>query len=222
MNRRSEIVTTRAASIETYVDGSGPAVVVIPSYGRDGGEDFDPLSAALVDAGYRVLRPQPRGIARSAGPMTGVGFDDMAHDIAAVILAAASGKTVAPEVNTAPMRAGDLSLPDDERLAALRLAFFAPGQDASIWLAGWYPDTLAMQVDCVQHADVARYRGADSAPVFEIIAALDPFHRRDEWADPRTSYGERITSTVIADASHALFPEQPDAVSAAIVGYLRK
>ena len=65
MNRRSEIVTTRAASIETYVDGSGPAVVVIPSYGRDGGEDFDPLSAALVDAGYRVLRPQPRGIARS-------------------------------------------------------------------------------------------------------------------------------------------------------------
>ncbi|HUE34957.1 MAG TPA: hypothetical protein VMQ38_19240 [Mycobacterium sp.] len=51
MNRRSEIVTTRAASIETYVDGSGPAVVVIPSYGRDGGEDFDPLSAALVDAG---------------------------------------------------------------------------------------------------------------------------------------------------------------------------
>jgi hypothetical protein len=68
--------------------------------------------------------------------MTGVGFDDMAHDIAAVILAAASGKTVAPEVNTAPMRAGDLSLPDDERLAALRLAFFAPGQDASIWLAG--------------------------------------------------------------------------------------
>jgi len=34
------------------------------------------------------------------------------------------------------MRAGDLSLPDDERLAALRLAFFAPGQDASIWLAG--------------------------------------------------------------------------------------
>jgi hypothetical protein len=79
-----------------------------------------------------------------------------------------------------------------------------------------------MQVDCVQHADVARYRGANSAPVFEIIAALDPFHRRDEWADPRTSYGERITSTVIADASHALFPEQPDAVSAAIVGYLRK
>jgi hypothetical protein len=30
---------------------------------------------------------------------------------------------------------------------------------------------------------------------------------------------ERITSTVIAGASHALFPEQPDAVAAAIIGY---
>jgi hypothetical protein len=47
--------------------------------------------------------------------------------------------------------------------------------------------------------------------VFEIIAALDPLHRRNEWADLRTRYGERITSTVIYDASHALFPEQPDA-----------
>ena len=232
-------------------------MVIIPSYGRDGGEDFDLLSAALVDAGYQVLRPQPRGIAGSFGPMTGVGFDDMAHDIAAVIgaladgpavvlghtfgnfvaratavhhrdkvaaviLAAASGKTVAPEINSAPMRAGDLSLPDHERLAALRLAFFAPGHDASIWLSGWYPDTLAMQVDCVRHADVARYRGAGSAPVFEVIAALDPFHQRNEWADLRTRYGDRITSAVIDDASHALFPEQPGAVAAAITSYLRK
>jgi hypothetical protein len=52
----------------------------------------------------------------------------------------------------------------------------------------------------------ARYRGAGTAPVFEIFAALDPFHRCNEWADLRTRYGERITSTVINDASHALFP----------------
>ena len=74
MNRHSEIITTGPVSIETYVDGdgNGPDVVVLPSYGRDGGEDFDPFSAALAEAGYRVLRPQPRGTARSAGPMTGV------------------------------------------------------------------------------------------------------------------------------------------------------
>jgi len=56
-------------SIETYADGgNGPDVVILPSYGRDGGADFDPLTAALAGAGCRVLRPQPRGIAKSAGP----------------------------------------------------------------------------------------------------------------------------------------------------------
>ncbi|OBG24665.1 alpha/beta fold hydrolase [Mycobacterium sp. 852002-51057_SCH5723018] len=255
MTRHSQIVTAAEVSIETYVDGDGPALVIIPSYGRGGGADFDALTATLVEAGYRILRPQPRGVARSVGPMSAVTFEDLAGDIAAVIdqladgpavvlghafgnfvaraaavhhpdnvaaviLAAASGSTVAPDVKVAPMRAGDPSLSDATRLAALRLAFFAPGHDASIWLTGWYPDTLAMQADCVDRADVPRYWGAGNAPVFEIIAALDPFHHRDEWGDLHERYGARVTTTVIEHASHALFPEQPDAVAKVILGYL--
>jgi hypothetical protein len=60
MTRRSETIAAGASSIETYVDGQGPAVVIIPSHGQDGGKDFDLVSDALVDAGYRVLRPQSR------------------------------------------------------------------------------------------------------------------------------------------------------------------
>jgi pimeloyl-ACP methyl ester carboxylesterase len=258
MARSSEIVTAGEATIETYVDGSGPDVVLLPSYGRDGGDDFDPLTAALAGAGYRVLRPQPRGIARSAGPMTGVTLGEQADDVArvldqlgrgpavilghaygnfiarvlatshpgkvaAVILAAASGHTVAPEVNAAPLRAGDPGLPEDERLAALRLAFFAPGHDPSAWLAGWYPRTLAIQHASVTTAGTAvkRYWAAGTAPVLEIIAALDPFHQRNEWPDLRSELGSRVTTTVIEDASHALFPEQPAAVAHAVTGYLK-
>ena len=66
-----------------------------------------------------------------------------------------------------------------------------------------------MQVDCVHRADIDRYWGAGTAPVFEIIAALDPFHRRDEWDDLRSRYGDRVTSVVIDDASHALSPNSP-------------
>jgi len=255
MSRHSEIVTVGATSIETYVDGAGPAVVIIPSYGRDGGDDFEPFTAALVDAGYRVLRPQPRGIGKSTGPMADVALDDLGDDVAhvidqlgdgpaavlghafgnfvartvatnhpervaAVILAAAAGRTVPAEINSAPMRAGDLTLPDAERLAALRLAFFAPGHDASIWLTGWYPDTLKMQVASVDEVDVNRYWAAGTAPIFEIIAALDPFHQKDQWGDLRTQLGSRVTSTVIENASHALFPEQPDAVADAVIEYL--
>lgn len=250
------IVTSGRVSLDTSVDGDGPAVVIIPSYGRDAGPDFDALTSALVGAGYRVLRPQPRGIAGSCGPMSGVTFADLADDIArviddlagglavilghafgnfvaratavhhpdivaAVILAAASGRTVDPQINSAPMRAGDLALPDAERMAALRLAFFAPGHDASAWLTGWYPETLAMQADCVQRTNVELYWEAGNAPVFEIIADLDPFHHRDEWGDLRARCGDRVTTTIIGDASHALFPEQPDAVATAVIDYLR-
>jgi pimeloyl-ACP methyl ester carboxylesterase len=259
MDRTSEVVTVGEVTIETYIDGSGgPDVVLLPSYGRDGGDDFDPLTAVLADSGFRVLRPQPRGIARSRGPMTGVTLDDQGDDIArmldklgrgpavilghaygnfiarvlatnhpekvsAVILAAASGHTVTPAVNAAPFRAGDPGLSEDERLAALRLAFFAPGHDPSAWLTGWYPQTLATQHASVTAAGAAlkRYWTAGRAPVFEIIAALDPFHRRNEWPDLRSQLGSRVTTTVIEGASHALFPEQPAAVAHAVVGYLK-
>lgn len=197
MTRHSEITTRGDVRVETYLDGPAAAgrrqdVVVLPSYGRDGGEDFDAFAAAAAAAGYRVLRPQPRGTANSTGPMADVTMEDLADDVASVVahlsqapaavlghafgnfvaravaanhpemvsgivLAAASGHTVDPEVNSAPFRVGDPALPDSERLAALELAFFAPGHDASIWLSGWYPDTLAMQHEAADRVDVERY-----------------------------------------------------------------
>lgn len=269
--RASAMVTAGEATIETYVDGDngGPDVVVLPSYGRDGGTDFDRFTAALADAGYRVLRPQPRGIAGSAGPMTGVTLADLGNDVAsvitrlgngraallghafgnfvaravaadhprivsAVILAAASGRDIPPEINSAPFRAGDPTLPRDERLAALTLAFFAPGHDPSAWLTGWYPETLRMQRDAATASGskdggaagsagspVSRYWTAGTAPVLEIIAADDPFLPESQWGDLRAQLGSRVTTTVIDDASHALFPEQPDAVASTVTSYLR-
>ncbi|MBV9142828.1 MAG: hypothetical protein JO115_18270 [Pseudonocardiales bacterium] len=50
MNRRSEIVTTGPVSTGTYVDGTGPDVI-LPSYGRDSGDGFGSLTAALAGAG---------------------------------------------------------------------------------------------------------------------------------------------------------------------------
>ncbi len=39
MVRRADV------EIETYIDGDGPALVVLPSYGRDGGKDYDDITA---------------------------------------------------------------------------------------------------------------------------------------------------------------------------------
>jgi hypothetical protein len=74
-----------------------------------------------------------------------------------------------------------------------------------------------MQVTSVTTAgaNLNRYWSAGTAPIFEVIAALDPFHQNHQWHDLRAQLGPRVTSTVIEDASHALFPEQPAAVAAA-------
>jgi pimeloyl-ACP methyl ester carboxylesterase len=70
--------------IEVLAQGSGPRVVMVPSLGRPA-EDFDHLALALARAGYCALRPQPRGIGESRGPMHGLTLHDLARDMAAVI-----------------------------------------------------------------------------------------------------------------------------------------
>jgi pimeloyl-ACP methyl ester carboxylesterase len=72
------------ARLEVLSQGRGPAIVLLPSLGR-GAEDFDAIAGRLADAGFRVLRPQPRGIGQSTGPWKGLNLHDLAADIAAVI-----------------------------------------------------------------------------------------------------------------------------------------
>jgi pimeloyl-ACP methyl ester carboxylesterase len=50
-----------------------------------------------------------------------------------------------PKVRAAIRTSADPLLTDDERLAALRFAFFAPRNDATSWLRGWHPDVLAAE-----------------------------------------------------------------------------
>jgi len=47
--------------------------------------DFDRIAERLAGAGFRVLRPQPRGIGESRGPMSGIDLHDYAADVAAII-----------------------------------------------------------------------------------------------------------------------------------------
>src|ERR1700681_2867544 len=81
----SRIVIRRGdIDIEVLAQGHGPLIVLLPSLGR-GAADFDRIAARLARAGFRVLRPQPRGIGASRGPMTGIDLHDYAADVAALI-----------------------------------------------------------------------------------------------------------------------------------------
>ena len=242
-------------------EGAGPLVVLLPSRGRDS-EDYDEVTAGIAKAGYRVLRPQPRGTGASTGPMKGLTLHDFARDVAAVIAHAGGGSAVvaghafgnwvarmtaadhprlvrgvailaaaaksypgfagAKRLVEAVKKAGDPALPDAERLAHLRAAFFAPGHDASVWLKGWYPEVNASQFAAGRATRQEEWWGAGRAPLLDLQAALDPFKPRETTNELREEFGERVTIAVIPDASHALIPEQPAAVVEAIVGWMRK
>ncbi|CAJ0685914.1 alpha/beta hydrolase [Ralstonia wenshanensis] len=70
--------------IETLSQGRGPTVVILPSLGR-GAEDYDEVARLLAADGLRVLRPQPRGIGQSKGPMANLDMHAFAADVAAVL-----------------------------------------------------------------------------------------------------------------------------------------
>ncbi len=178
--RTRAVIAYDDVGIDLIAEGAGPLVVLLPSRGR-GSLDFDQLAAGIAKAGFRVLRPQPRGVGESRGPMTGLTLHDLARDVAAVIrhegggpavmvghafgnwvarmtavdhpdlvrgvaIVAAAAKAYpngfagAKELSEAVKKAGDSELSDAERLKYLQMAFFAPGNDPSVWLNGWYHD----------------------------------------------------------------------------------
>jgi pimeloyl-ACP methyl ester carboxylesterase len=102
--------------------GSGPAVVMIPSLGR-GAADFDDLARRVAAAGFEVLRIQPRGIDGSAGPMTGITLRNLADDVAHVIEASGARRAVV------------LGHDDGNRVARATAAYF-PDRVSAVILVG--------------------------------------------------------------------------------------
>ena len=70
--------------IEYADEGEGPAICILPSLARSG-RDYDDVAAMLAHEGFRVLRPEPRGIGRSRGAMQSLDMHDFAADVAAVL-----------------------------------------------------------------------------------------------------------------------------------------
>jgi pimeloyl-ACP methyl ester carboxylesterase len=251
------VVARGEVRIEVLAQGQGNVVVLLPSLGR-GATDFDAVAERVADAGYRVLRPQPRGIGESRGPLAGIDLHDCAADVAAVIeqdsngpafvvghafgnrvarmlatdrpelvravalVAANIGKAPSPPRMRAAIRASaDPSLPDSERLEALQVAFFAPGNDPRPWLEGWHPEVLAAQRIAGDRTSREEDFAAGQAPVLYLQPAHDPLaHAEDAEAYAR-QFGARVTVVVIGRASHAVIAEQPEAVSAALIAYAR-
>lgn len=241
-NMKLKTITTDDVTIFYYVMGEGPAICLIPSTGR-GVEDFFELAEKLVEAGFQVILPQPRGIAESKGPLFEIDFHDFATDVVSairaeterviiaghaygcwiartvaadypdlvrglVLIAAGSGKFPVELTNAIDC----LTSPEadrQERLAALRLAFFAPSSDPEAWLKGWHLDVKNAQRNARVATDTETWWHSGNAPILDLIALHDPFRPPSTYNDYINEFGERVTQIKIDKASHALPDEKP-------------
>jgi pimeloyl-ACP methyl ester carboxylesterase len=245
-----------AAQIEVLVDGTGDAIVLLPSSQR-GSDDLEAVAERLAAAGHRVLRPQPRGIGASTGSLENLTLHVLAADVAATIRAlgggravvvghayghyvarvtdldypdlvrgvvmAAAGSAAATSTPTLPAAldtAANASQPQAERLAALRLAFFAPGNEPRAWLAGWHPELAAAYRRAARTPARSAWWPVTNALVLDLQAADDPWRPPGSRAEVIDALGAKASVVVIPKASHALFPEQPAAVADAIVTWV--
>lgn len=91
--RTRYVVTRDNVTIETIAEGSGPVIVLLASLGRDS-EEMDPIAERIAKAGFRVLRPQPRGYGKSVGPLEKITLHDLARDVAMVLEHENSGPAI--------------------------------------------------------------------------------------------------------------------------------
>jgi len=139
-----------------------------------------------------------------------------------VVLVTASGRApLSDEVKRTIARSSDLSIPDAERVKYLATGYFAPGNDASVWLGGWHPVTQAAQFKAFNATKVDDYIAAGGqVPVLDIQGTDDVIIPRQYSKDLQNELGPRVTLVVIPNAGHAMLPEQPAAVEAAILSWM--
>jgi pimeloyl-ACP methyl ester carboxylesterase len=86
-------------NIAYYEAGSGPVVVMLASWARPA-SDFNELTQTLIDAGFRTIGVESRGIGASTGggPNATTTLDDLASDVHAVLEHAQTGASEAVHV----------------------------------------------------------------------------------------------------------------------------
>jgi pimeloyl-ACP methyl ester carboxylesterase len=140
-----------------------------------------------------------------------------------VILLAAGGMVPrAPEVDRAFNRVFDATLSKEERLAAIQQTFFARGNDAKVWENGWYFDVARAQRAEAAKTPVQEWWAGGSAPILVLQATDDVIAVPENSRRLATEFPNRVTVIEIPNSGHAMLPEQPERIAAAILTYLRR
>lgn len=138
-----------------------------------------------------------------------------------VVLLAAGGATpIPPTVAKALRDSFRTELPDAEHMAAVHLAFFADRNDPAVWRDGWYPQVAQYQ-EAANHATPRNsWWSGGTAPLLVIQAVEDRVAPQDNARQLQAAFPQRVQVQLLANAGHAMLPEQPQAIATQILQWL--
>lgn len=141
-----------------------------------------------------------------------------------VLLAAGGLVPIEPEVGRSLVACFDATLPLEEHRRHVGFVFFADAGHAPVWDAGWDGALATFQRAALERTPLSSWWSAAPDRVL-VVQGLD-----DRIAVPEN--GRRYVAELVgrgvdarlvelADAGHALLPEQPAAIAAAVTAFLR-
>ena len=137
-----------------------------------------------------------------------------------VLLACGGFIPVTDEMAVAMRTIFDPRNPPEVRLDAVARAFFAPGNDASVWADGWFAKLARAQEQATVSTPVGDWWAGGTAPMLAVQPADDRLAVPANAEALVDAVGDRAEVVVIPNAGHALLPEQPEAVAQTVIGWL--
>jgi pimeloyl-ACP methyl ester carboxylesterase len=134
-----------------------------------------------------------------------------------VVVLGGSAKVFPAGTAEALALAADPSKPEINRIEALQKVMFAPGNDPRPWLSGWHPTLREAYRKAGQQPPKDVWFSVSNAPILDLQGDQDPWRPAATRNELKDVLGDKVTVQVIANASHAMIPEQPAAVTDAIV-----
>ena len=136
------------------------------------------------------------------------------------MLAAGGKAPMLPGAGEALRAVFDPSLSPEKHLQAVRFAFFAPGNDPVVWRDGWHPAVAQMQTTATQASKVEDWWGAGRARLLVIQGLQDVIAPPENGRKIKEQFGDRVKLLEIDGAGHALLPEKPIDIAAAVLEFL--
>jgi pimeloyl-ACP methyl ester carboxylesterase len=134
----------------------------------------------------------------------------------------AAGGLVEPEehiwVSLAECFNSDLS--PEEHLRHVKTAFFAPGNDETVWVDGWYPNVMRYQRAAVVRTPREEWWPANASKVMVIQGLNDQIAPVENGRRYQAESAPHAQLVEINNAGHALLPEQPTAIAEAVLKFL--